>query len=124
MLDSEKQTILKSGLTAGDKTKKIAEIEKEYINKYASDMEIGEKPLDTKYLAEKFPTAWKETILDSEATKNPELKKVREKILEKVSDETQKIQGESATDYQQRLLMSLQKQTGLTLTPAEFEKFM
>lgn len=124
MLKEEKWKIDESDLLKEEKEKKIVEVERDYINKYATDMELGQKKSpDLKYVAKNFPSAWKETLLNPESIKNPELHKVREEILTE-SKNIQKNAWEQEVDYQKRLLDNFHEQTGLNISQAEFEKFM
>lgn len=124
MLKEEKWKIDESDLLKEEKEKKIVEVEREYIDKYATDMELGQKKSpDLKYVAKNFPSAWKETLLNPESIKNPELHKVREEILTE-SKNIQKNAWEQEADYQKRLLDNFHEQTGLNISQAEFEKFM
>lgn len=125
VLDEEKKLINDSDYD--DKEVRIAKIEREYIEKYSSDMVVSEKPLNPQYFADKFPSAWKETLLNPESTKNTELQKVRDKMLKKVSEESQKIPKtpwESDSQYNEKLLKNFNENTGLNISQAEFEKFM
>lgn len=124
LLDEEKKLINDS--EQPDKAIWIAKIEREYIEKYSTDMVVSEKPMNAKYFAQKFPSAWKETLLNPESTKNSELQKVRDKMLQKVSEEWSKIKKipwESSSQYNERLLKNFNENTGLDISQAEFEKF-
>lgn len=110
-----------------DKPEEQKKIWQEYLWRCVRDLWINSEKLgrnDVKALASTLPKAWKETLLDAKSTeKNPELKKVREKIFEQVSLNASTISRASCKtdrEYELRLRESFRQVTGVDLSPEEF----
>ncbi len=131
-LETEYQTEIERALTDA-KTKFPAEnhlkMEQQWLVKSARDLHYDKEPLDESrvaFLAEAFPDAWKQTLLDPKsAENNPEIKKMRDVILDRVSDGAASIdRGDFTTDkeYQDALRQNFEDITGIKLDPQKAQE--
>jgi hypothetical protein len=97
--------------------------------------DLGDKPEeqkktgqenDVKAIATSLPDVWKQTLLDPKsAENNPEIKKMRDVILDRVSDGAASIdRGDFATDkeYKDALRQNFEDITGVKLDPKKAQE--